>query len=60
MIQWEDNTPTEYFDLMGCQSFPKQDILAGDKRFEQNCWKIQSELSRAPCREELKMSHAGR
>ena len=45
---------------MGLQSILKQDILAGDRRFEQKDYQIQSKLSRAPHQEELKTPHKGR
>ena len=42
------------------QSIPKQDMLAGDSRFELKDHSIQSEQSMAPYWEELKTSHTGR
>ena len=45
---------------MGPKSIPKQDIWAGDRRFEQKDCRIQSELNRTSYQEELKMSHIGR
>ena len=48
MNQLEDNKPIKYFDLMGPQSIPKQNMLAGDRRFAQNDCRNQSEPSRTP------------
>ena len=57
----EDNTPTEhYVNSKGPQSIPEQDILAGDSMFEQKDCRIETEHSRVPYWEELKMSHTGR